>query len=456
MSLEPGSGETTNNAIPHSDAFPPPLVPDSASPTPEVHPSGKLTSIKIIGVGSAGIKVIEQLIQAGLPGATFAAINSDAESLAASSAAEKLHLDTRQLAGLGTGGDPERGRQLAEDQRSQLKALCERAGVVVIVTGLGGGAGTGISPVLAGVAKETGALTLAFAAIPFDCEGSRRRQLAELGFEELQAALDGVICLPNQKILKLIDENTTVVEAFKLANNLLADGVRGIWRLLAHPGLVQIHFDDICAILRDRHAESFFATAEAVGLARSREVVDRLLAHPLLEGGQILKESDAVLVSLLGGPDLAMVEVNRVMEQINQQCPQAQVIMGAAIDESFRKRLAVTVIASCKAREAFPGRAATGPSEELSAQLLKGPGGPRPGSRFVAPAPTLSPQKIEQLKARQAGVRGRKQMVKLRQTQLQLEIVSKGRFDKSEPTIHKGEDLDIPTYIRRGVSLNLN
>jgi cell division protein FtsZ len=359
------------------------------------------------------------------------------------------------LRGLGTGGDPDRGRQLAEEQLDQIKKLCEGAGVVFIVTGLGGGAGTGISPVLARAAKDAGALVLGFVTTPFECEGSRRNQLADLGLEELKAAADGVICLPNQKVLKLTDENTSVIDAFKFANNLLADGARGIWRLLAHPGLIQIHFDELCALVRDRHTESAFAAAEAIGPTRSREILDKLMAHPLLEEGRILDDSDAVLVSLMGGPDLTMAEVNRVMEQINKQCAHAQVIMGAAIDESFRERLAVILIAARKSPEVEQGRAGVGGRDELGTQLLTHSATPRPGSRFVPPAPSLPQQKIDQLKARQgAGARGRKIASKLRQTQLPLEIVSKGRFDKSEPTIHKGEDLDVPTYIRRGVALN--
>ena len=178
------------------------------------------------------------------------------QSLAASSAAEKVHLETQLLRGLGTGGDPDRGRALAEEQLPKLKSLCEGADVVFILAGLGGGAGTGISPVLARAAKEAGALVLGFVTTPFDCEGGRRQRLAQHGLAELKAAADGVICLPNQKVFKMIDENTSVLETFKITNDFLADGVRGVWRLLMHKGLIEIHFADLAALLRDRHAES--------------------------------------------------------------------------------------------------------------------------------------------------------------------------------------------------------
>jgi cell division protein FtsZ len=329
--------------------------------------------------------------------------------------------------------------------------------VVFILAGLGGGAGTGISPVLARAAKEAGALVLGFVTTPFACEGARRQRLAQHGLAELKSSADGVICLPNEKVLKMIDENTSVLETFKITNALLADGVRGIWRLLMHKGLIEIHFPDLAALLRDRHAESAFAVAEAMGPTRSREVIDKLLAHPMLDGGQMLGESEAVLVSLIGGPDLTMAEVNRVMEQVTRHCEHAQVIMGAAVDETFAERLAVALIAARSNPEYEAAESAgAGSGEELGQQLLPRSTTARPGSRFVPPAPALPPEQVQQLLTRQTrgGSRQRKSPTRLRQTQLPLEIVSRGRFDKSEPTIHKGEDLDVPTYIRRGVALN--
>jgi len=424
--------------------------------------SQKNISIKVFGVGNAGRNVIEQMMRGGLPPSAFVAVRSDPQAPGMTSAGETLHLQAARLRGLGTGGDPDRGRAAAEEHFAKLKSLCEGVQVVFIVAGLGGGAGTGISPVLARAAAESGALVLAFVTTPFECEGSRRQGLAQQGLDELKAAADGVICLPNQKVLKLIDENTSVLETFRITNGLLADGVLGVWRLLRHTGLIEIHFSDLCSLLRDRHAESSFAVAESAGPARSREVLDKLIAHPMFEGGRMLGESESVLVSLLGGPDLTMAEVNRVMEQISRQCEQAQVVMGAAIDECFRDRLAITLIAARKnqqpaeAEERHPCN-----SEELDTQLLTRTTTSRPGSRFVPPAPSLPPDKVGEILARQnqgqnrGNGRPRKTSPnKLRQTQLPLEIISKGRFDKSEPTIHHGEDLDVPTYIRRGVALN--
>jgi cell division protein FtsZ len=414
----------------------------SAPPTETPQPR----AIKIFGVGGAGVILADAMNHEEFSGSSFAAIDTDAQSLAASTATVKIHLETKLLRGLGTGGDPERGRALAEEQFSTLKSACDGAEVIFIVAGLGGGAGSGIAPVLARAAKETGALVLAFVTLPFPCEGNRRAQQARQSFEQLKSVADGVICLPSQKAFKLIDENTSVLDTFRITGNLLIEGVRGVWQLLARPGLLQIHFDDLCALVRDRHSESAFAFVEATGPARSREAVEKLLAHPLLDEGRALMESDAVLVSLLGGKDLMMAEVNRVMEKISRHCERAQIIMGAAIDADMKNKLSVTLIA------AKNSTAKTEPAAESSEEMGLRETPPRYAMRQISPSASPTLEQREQTISRHS--RARRDKSKMLQTQLPLAIVSKGRFDKSEPTIHKGEDLDIPTYIRRGVPLN--
>ena len=404
-------------------------------------------TIKIFGVGGAGVQLLDAVMGGEFTGASFAVIDTDGPSLAASAAPVKIQLETKLLRGLGTGGDPERGRALAEEQFATLKTACEGANVIFILAGLGGGAGSGISSVLARAAKETGALVLAFVTLPFACEGNRRQQQAEQGLDELKAVADGVICLPNQKTFKLIDENTSVLDTFRITGGLLLESVRGVWRLLTRRGLIQIHFDDLRALVHDRHSESVFASIEAAGVARSREIVEKLLAHPLLDEGRALAEADAVLVSLMGGKDLTMSEVNRVMEQISRQCEQAQIIMGAAVDETLKNRLCVTVIAAknAAAKTEIPGDA---PEQTVSRVATA-----RMAAHAMPAAPPFTWNSASSWCPRRGG-RGRKPGSKMLQTQLPLAIISKGRFDKSEPTIHKGEDLDIPTYIRRGVALN--
>ncbi len=412
-----------------------------------------MPAVKIFGVGSAGVHLIDAMGRGEFTGAAFIAVNTDSSSLEASSAPVKIQLETKLLRGLGTGGDPERGRAIAEEQFATLKTACEGADVVFIVAGLGGGAGSGISPVLAHAAKETGTLVLAFVTLPFACEGNRRQQQAQQGLEQLKAVADGVICLPCQKTFKLIDENTSLLDTFRIIGDLLIGGAHGVWRLLARPGLIQVHFDDLCALVCDRHSESAFASVEASGPARSREVVEKLLAHPLLDEGRVLAESDAVLVSLMGGKDLTMAEVNRVMEQISRHCEYARIIMGAAVDETLKNRLSVTVIAAKQNAVAAKLPAAAAP-DESSEQVISRGLGVHPASRNPAQSPSLTMGQREHSLAKQPGGRTRKAGPKMLQTQLPLAIISKGRFDKSEPTIHKGEDLDYPTFVRRRVPLN--
>ncbi len=429
--------------------------------------------LKVFGVGGAGCNAVEQIAQSGFAGVEFAAVNTDVQALLDLSVGCVVPLGATLTRGLGAGGDPEVGLAAAEEDAEKLCQLCAGAEVVVIVTGLGGGTGTGASPVLARAAKEAGALVLAIATLPFECEGARRRSQAQAGLEELKETADAVLCLPNQRVIKLIDEKTSLIETFKITNDLLAQGLRGIWRLLARTGIINVDFADLCAVVRGQHAESSFACAEAQGEHRAREVVEMLLASPWLEGGTLLREAESVLVSIVAGSDLTMAEVNRVMSQINHACEYAHIIMGAAVEAELGDRLSVTVIAA-RQPEAGAAEAVTAPavlregdearskrtaSETVEAsafdsQFIEKNPPTRPPSRFVPPPPELGPEKKQQLLAQQKRRPYRKPGSKMRQGTLPLEIVSKGRFEKSEPTIYHGEDLDVPTYIRRGVPLN--
>ena len=432
-------------------------------------PASRDVAIKVIGVGSAGCHALEPMAKAGLVGVDFAVVNTHAPVLSQCSVAAQHLLGSKVRRGLGTGGDPEQGRLAAEADLPQLRLLCEGADMVFLVAGMGGGTGGGATPVLAQVARETGALVLGIVTMPFAWEGSRRQRQAQLGLQHLKEVADAVICVPNQKITKLIDENTGVLETFGIINGLLAQGVQGIWRLLTQPGLIRIDFAHLRAVTRGRHSESSLATAEAMGENRARELVEKLLNHPLVEGERTLAEAEAVLVSLTGGPDLTMAEVNRVMDQINRSCDNAHLVFGAAIDSAMTRRLAATLLVMgagtrtadrsnvttphprMEAAGEPPGPVAT----EFGIELEQPGAGEHPPSRIVPPPPVLSPEETDQLHRRQAtGSRQRKNAPRWRQGHLPLEIISKGRFDKSEPTVFRGEDLDVPTFVRRGVPLN--
>jgi len=447
-----------------------------------VEANGALTqepSLRVFGVGGAGCNAVDHIARQRAERSEFAgvqltAVNTDLKSLLDLSVECVMPLGASRNRGLGAGGDPELGRTAADADAEQLRQLCAGAEVVVIVTGLGGGTGTGASPVLARVAKESGALVLAIATLPFECEGARRQLQAHAGLEQLKEAADVVLCLPNQRVLKLIDENTSLIETFKITNDLLAQGLRGVYRLLTRAGIINVDFADLCAVVRGQHLESAFAFGEARGEHRSREVVEKLLASPLLESGAVLNDAESVLVSIVAGSDLTIAEVNRVMSQLNRACGNARIIMGAAVETDFGDRLSVTVIATRRnqveaetdaaparptttageSRQAWVGPSAAEESPAFDTEFFEKPPSARPASRFVPPPPELDPDKKEQLLAQQNGKTYRAPKSKLRQGLLPLEIVSKGRFEKSEPTIHHGEDLDVPTYIRRGVPLN--
>lgn len=428
-----------------------------------------LVSIKILGVGDAGGRMVEHLAQSGLAGVAFAVLNTDAQALAAADVPEKLLLGSAITRELGTGGEPERGQAAAEEAPARLDALCKGTHLIIILAGLGGGTGTGASPAVARAAKAAGALVLAVVTLPFDFEGSRRQRQARHGLQRLRVEADAVVCLPNQKLFKLVDQQTNMTEGLRFINQMVGQGVCGLWRLLTRPGLIKVAFPDLCEVLRGQHAESALATAEARGPNRARDALDQLLAHPMLDGGQSLSDADSVLVSLAGGLDLTPVEIEKVMEPIHRQCEKAQVIMGAAMEADYEDRLMITLIASrhaAKSRLPSPPPASPAKEEpqsappkaetELEPAFLEDPAHTRPSPRFVPPPPELTSEARDQILAQQTGTapRQRKRMARLRQGQLPLEIVSKGRFEKSEPTIHHGEDLDVPTYIRRGVALN--
>jgi cell division protein FtsZ len=440
-------------------------TPNPPSPTP---PGGLLG--RLVGVGGAGCRIVEQIASAGeLPGTDCVAVNTDLEALRRCPIPQQIQIGSRLTRGLGAGGDPEAGQAAAEESLDPLRALGRGAHIVVVATGLGGGTGTGASPVLAQAAREAGGLVLALATLPFNCEGRRRQRQARAGLELLKAAADAVICLPHQHTLKILDEHTSLLDTFRFTNELLAQGVRGIWRMLSRPGIIQVDFADLAAVLRGRHAESALACVEARGEHRTREVLDKLLASPLLGEGRALAEADSALVSLAAGPGLTVAEIDRLMGQLERHCEQAQIVLGAQIDEALEDQLALTVIATRHEQLAPPARLRgatasdaaqdlshpSGPTPPPETEAFQTSSGPRAPSRFVAPPPELTGEQQEALLAQQTSPKtGRPSRSTLRQGLLPLEVKSRGRFDKSEPTIYRGEDLDVPTYIRRGIPLN--
>lgn len=413
--------------------------------------------LKVIGVGGAGCKIAEHLHSTNLGGdVDYFAVNADMQALNECGLAHKFALGSRLTGGLGTGGDPERGRAAALEDMEEIETICKGADIVFVLAGLGGGTGTGAAPLIAAAAKKLGALVLPFVTLPFDCEGDRRSEQATMGIRELQKSSDGVICLPNQKVFKLINDDTSLLETFKTTNEYVAEGIRAIWKTVNEAGLINVDFADLCSLVRGREANSSFATVEAAGPQRVREAVDRLLAHPLLGEGAVLPEAEAVLVSLCGSSSLSMAEVDRLMELLGRSCEKAQIKLGATIDDSLDERITVTVIAACKVKSVAPEPAEEpesrlkGAASSLGINIFGGGtgdrGGPRPGPIEEEPVSTAAP--VRAWRRRRSRNRG------INHPMLPLDMIPKGPFEKSEPTLHNGEDLDVPTFVRRGMILN--
>lgn len=426
--------------------------------------------IKVVGVGGAGLQAVTHMAQSSLPGVSFAAVHTAARLLAPCPLQDKILLGADRTRGLGAGGDPAVAHAVAEEDLARCQTLWAGSDLVILVAGLGGGTGSGAAPVLARAARETGSLVLGLVTLPFEFEGLRRLRQAEEALRHLKTAADAVLCLSNQKVLSLLDEQTTLVDAFRITNEMLADGLRGLWRLVTREGLINADFASLCRTVRGRQAVSSFATAEATGDNRSREVLDRLLANPLLDNGQLLADAEAVLVSLAGGTDLTLKEVHAIMTPIHRLCEHAQVIVGASVDPVFGDRLALTVVAT-RRTPINPVPSETDPATTADAVLPTAEFPPAPRvlspaeteapaeyhpSRYVPPPPNLTPEQTEHLLEQQGGSVGRRRRKHggMRQGLLPLEVVSKARFAKSEPTLYRGEDLDTPTYVRRGVALN--
>lgn len=417
-------------------------------------------AIKIFGIGKAGVRTLEPLRLAGLPGVQFVAVDSDAASLAASGAAEKIHLEKKLLTRLGHAP-----RGALEDQVAAVKPACDGAQAVIIVAGLGGRAGTQFATAVAKAAREAGAHVFAFVTLPFDCEGKLHHTTALHGLEQLHGLTDAVFCLLHQDAFALIGDTTHLADAFKVSAEYIVAGVTHVCRALASAEVIGLGFVDLCLLTWQGSPKCAFAVAEASGSNRAREIVETLLAQPALKGGEVMAGAESLMVSVVGGANVRMAEVDQVIQQLSQPARGVPHVMGVGSQADLGDRLLMMVVAARSQRATAPevaaGKLSVGndspasdASTELDTQLLEKQPAARPASRFVPPAPALTAEQREQLLAKQGGGRLRKHAPRLKQGSLPLEIVSKGRFDKTEPTVHKGEDLDVPTYIRRGVALN--
>ena len=319
-------------------------------PAPQLHrvppPRGAayIAAIRVVGVGGAGLNAIHRMMDAGIAQVDFIAVNTDRQALAISDAPIKISIGEGLTQGLGSGADPSVGRAAAEEALDQLKAALRGSDMVFVTAGEGGGTGTGAAPVVARIAREVGALTVGIVTTPFRFEGTRRRAAADSGVEELRAACDTVIVIPNDRLLEVLDRSTSMIDAFKIADDVLRQGVQGICDLITTPGLINLDFADVRTVMQDA-GSALMGIGYATGANRAREAAERALGSPLIDA-EIVR-ARGILLSISGGDDLSLVEVNEAAEVVRETATdETNIIFGATVDPRLTGQVWVTVVAT--------------------------------------------------------------------------------------------------------------
>ncbi len=300
--------------------------------------------IKVVGVGGGGCNAVNRMIDAGMRGVEFISVNTDAQSLLMNDAEIKIHIGRELTRGLGAGSDPAIGQQAAEEHREEISAALEGGDMVFITVGEGGGTGTGAAPVIAEIAKNQGALTIAVVTRPFGFEGRRRATQAESGISRLKEKVDTQIVIPNDRLLSIADERTSMIDAFKMADEILLSGVSGITDLITTPGLINTDFADVRMIMSDA-GSALMGIGQAAGEGRALSAARSAIASPLLEAS--IEGARGILLSIAGSSELGLFEVNEAAEIIHDVAhPEANIIFGTVVDENMGDEIRVTVIAA--------------------------------------------------------------------------------------------------------------
>jgi cell division protein FtsZ len=305
-----------------------------------------LAVIKVVGVGGAGINAVNRMIDAGISQVEFVAVNTDLQALHASDAPVKIHIGRELTQGLGSGADPEIGRQAAEEAYDQLRHELRGADMVFVAAGEGGGTGSGAAPVVARISREVGALTVGIVTTPFRFEGTRRRSQAEQGIAELRGACDTTIVIPNDKLLEVLERSTSMLDAFKIADDVLRQGVQGICDLITLPGLINLDFADVRTIMSDSDTALMgIGFSSSSGEGRAKEAAERALRSPLIDAE--ITGASGILLSVAGGDDLSLVEVHDAAEVIRTAATDdTNIIFGATVDDRLNGQVWVTVVAT--------------------------------------------------------------------------------------------------------------
>jgi len=453
--------------------------------------------IKIVSVGGAGLNALDRIVLDGLEGAEVLAVNTDVQSLASSVAAHKVQLGRTVTRGLGAGGDPELGYQAAFESTEEIRQALTGARMIFICTGLGGGTGSGAAPYVAHLAREAGALVLAFATLPFAFEGRRRNAQAREALARLNEIANAVVCFENDHMGDMVAPHAGIHQAFSKADTTISQSIRSIVNLIQRPGLIRIGFDDLLSALRSRNGRCLFGFGESDSDNRAHDALAQALKSPLMDRGRTLADAARVLVQVAGGPGMTLSEVEIVMKELDRHVSdETQILFGTAVDGRLGDRLSVTIISSLTANEGLPQTqpplssappmppvweqpreaqpkievepqpvpiedfqsVETTPIEEPDLPEVESATAPSaepvPSAFEVVDAPELpaSAPRRRSAPAKEEKVPTEKS-THAKQEVLQFEPVNLGRFEKSEPTIVEGEDLDVPTYLRKKIKV---
>jgi cell division protein FtsZ len=439
-------------------------------------------SIKIVGVGGAGANALDRIMLDGMEKADLIAINTDVQSLASSVAAHKVQLGRSVTRGLGAGGDPDVGQQAAFESADEIRPTLANARMIFICAGLGGGTGSGAAPVVAQIAREAGSLVVIFATLPFSFEGKRRTAQAHAALARLNQIAHAVICFENDRIGDMVAPKAGIHQAFAMADMTISQSVRSIVNLIQRPGLIRIGFDDLLTALRSENGRCLFGFGESDSDNRAHDALRQALKNPLMDKGRMLADAAHVLVQVMGGPNMTLSEVEILMQELNRHVNErTQILFGTAVDGRMGNRLAVTIISSLHADSDVALNVAAPPAaqapiweqpEETAPKIdiLPEPpvvaSAPPPDLIPFAPAPAAEEPSpvvpVEKTRSRvimprkkpdleEAPKPAHQKFVQAKQEVLQFEPVTRGRFEKSEPTIIEGQDLDVPTFLRKNI-----
>lgn len=391
----------------------PPRPPLQLFPPPDLKPHSR---VLVMGVGGAGCNSVARMARTWKEGPATVAVNTDVQALSICDAPRTVLIGEKSTNGLGAGNDVQVGRFAAEESIAALQELLSGVDLLILIGGMGRGTATGAMPVIAKMARELGVLTLAFVSMPFSVEGDSRRRQADEGVLQLQRYAGAVITQPNDRLSKLVKEDTPIEEAFAVSDAMLAEGIYALWHLLTRAGVMNITFADVRELAERSGGTLAFAYAEAEGPARIASALRNLLDSPLLEGGRLLSDAEGVLVNIAGGPDLTLSDMQGIMGEITQHVrPNAHISMGALVDAGRRERVTITLLATEK----------WGEEQTQPLPVASGAAAKSGGSESQPELPLVDKKPAD-----------------------------KGPFGKSRPTVIDGEDLDIPTFIRRGVKLS--